>query len=286
MLITDLDGTLLNSHGALSTANRAALETLGAAGVPRVVATGRSLYSARKVLTHDFPIDFLAFSSGAGIVSWPAAKPLRFVNMSAKEAAQARAVLLDLDCDFMTHAATPENHVMEYRRRNGHETKLGRGCSNSESAHPPPNHDFERRLTRYREFATPGTGERFTAISQLLAIEPPDAAHRLDLVARELSELRVIRTTSPLDHKSCWIEVFPQTAGKAIAAEWLRTHLNVSVHDPIAIGNDYNDQELLDWAPTSYVVANAPAALRALREVVPTNDDDGFAEVVTSLLDR
>jgi hypothetical protein len=61
---TDLDGTLLNGDGSLSSVNQQALHHLADQGVLRVAATGRSLYSARKVLDPAFPIDVLIFSSG------------------------------------------------------------------------------------------------------------------------------------------------------------------------------------------------------------------------------
>ena len=56
-VFTDLDGTLLNSSQRLSDINRQTLTSLGRAGICRVVATGRSLYSARRVLDDAFPID-------------------------------------------------------------------------------------------------------------------------------------------------------------------------------------------------------------------------------------
>ena len=77
LVVTDLDGTLLDSASRLSDVNRRTLETLGRNGVVRAVATGRSLYSARLVMHEDFPVDYLAFSSGAGIVSWEDRRLLR-----------------------------------------------------------------------------------------------------------------------------------------------------------------------------------------------------------------
>ena len=58
-VFTDLDGTLLNSNQRLSDINRQTLISLGKAGICRIVATGRSLYSAQRVLDDAFPIDYL-----------------------------------------------------------------------------------------------------------------------------------------------------------------------------------------------------------------------------------
>ena len=57
IVVSDLDGTLLDSSARLSPRNRSTLQSLGDQGVVRVVATGRSLHSARLVLDDGFPID-------------------------------------------------------------------------------------------------------------------------------------------------------------------------------------------------------------------------------------
>ena len=88
ILITDLDGTLLNQERKVSPADRDALQRCPDHGIVRVVATGRNLYSAHKVLTPDFPIDYLIFSSGAGLVDWPRQELLLARSFTAAETAR------------------------------------------------------------------------------------------------------------------------------------------------------------------------------------------------------
>ena len=47
LVVTDLDGTLLDTGARLGDTNRRVLEQLGENGCLRVVATGRSLHSAQ-----------------------------------------------------------------------------------------------------------------------------------------------------------------------------------------------------------------------------------------------
>jgi hydroxymethylpyrimidine pyrophosphatase-like HAD family hydrolase len=54
----------------------------------------------------------------------------------------------------------------------------------------------------------------------------------------------------------------------------------------LAVGNDYNDLELLDWADHAFVVANAPAELCARYALVASNDEAGFSEAVRIALER
>ncbi len=268
MVVTDLDGTLLDSSSGLSAGNREALVTLGERGRLRVVATGRSLYSARRVMDVDFPVDYLIFSTGAGIVDWSTGRLLRARHLSDSMARTIADRLRRLDLDFMVHGAVPDNHHFLYHRS-------GR-----------PNPDFERRRCRYARYAAPlldGLPPDMV-VSQFLVVEPPQAASCHEALRSALDGANVIRATSPLDHRSRWIEIFPPDVSKSLAADWVRRRHAVAPQRIHAIGNDYNDTDLLEWAANAYVVDNAVEALKQRFAVVASNDEDGFAQAA-SLVD-
>jgi len=272
MVVTDLDGTLLDSSGALSRANRDTLDALGAAGVLRVVATGRNLHSALSALPGDTPIDYLVFASGAGTLRWPERTLVHRHHLGEEEALAAADVLRGLALDFMLHAGVPDNHRFWFHRTGA------------------PNPDFDRRLARYAAHALPWPRARPAGpFSQLLAVEAPEAAAsvvaaRHASLRRLLDPLHVIRTTSPLDHRSVWFEVFPCGVSKAAGAAWLLERHGLERDDVLAVGNDFNDEDLLAWAAHPRVVANAPEALRQRFPTVAANDDDGFAGAVRDWL--
>ena len=271
LVVTDLDGTLLDSAARLGGANRRTLEALGRNGTVRAVATGRSLHSARTVMPADFPIDYLVFSSGAGVVSWADGRLLRSRTMAPDVVSGLVARLRALALDFMVHHAVPDTHCFHFFR-------------SSDGG----NTDFERRIERYARFSQrlcdgdslPGEVE----VSQLLVIEPPGTDSHLDLLSREFDEVNVVRTTSPLDHASTWIELFPAEVSKAQASDWLRERHAIEPVHTVAVGNDYNDLDMLEWADRGCVVSNAPPSMRARFEVVRSNDEGGFTEAVRPLL--
>ena len=268
LVVTDLDGTLLDSASRLSDANRRSLEALGHDGTVRAVATGRSLYSARLVMHEDFPVDYLVFSGGAGVLSWTDGQLLRACTMAPGIVSSLIARLRALALDFMVHHAAPDTHRFHYHRASD------------------GNADFEHRIGRYARFSRPlpdaprGAAE----VSQIVVVEPPGAASCLDLLARELEGVHVVRTTSPLDHASTWIELYPAGVSKAHASDWVRERHAVDPACTIAVGNDYNDLDMLEWAGRARVVSNAPSSMRARFEVVRANDHDGFTDAVRPLL--
>ena len=91
----------------------------------------------------------------------------------------------------------------------------------------------------------------------------------------------MIRTTSPIDGASLWIEIFPRSVSKARGAEWVLRRHGVADENVLAVGNDYNDLDLLRWAKTKYLVTNAPKPLHDLFPTVAPNDDSGFSEAVS-----
>ena len=266
MVVTDLDGTLFQSNHRVSPRNLRALEELGRDGISRVIATGRNLYSARKALPDDFPVDYLLFSSGAGVMKWPGQKLLRAVTMDPQQARRAFAVLAARGLDFMLHRPIPESHRFLYYKQG-----------------PRRNSDFEARLSVYAQFAVAGDISRppDEPACQLVVVEPPEVQpSAYESLRAELTGFTVIRTTSPLDSCSRWIEIFPPQVSKSQAAAWLARKMRVPRDGILAIGNDYNDLDLLQWAPTAFLVGGCSAELLGRFPLISRGEEADFAEAV------
>lgn len=269
LFLTDLDGTLLGPDRTVSAADRRALLELAAAGVARAVATGRSIYSLRRLDLASLPVDYLIVSSGAGILEHPSGKLLRAVSLEPEAVRRAVGVLHALGLDFMIHEPIPETHRFRYVARSA------------------DNPDFAARIELYRPFARPAEEDprALGPATQIVAILPAERAlEGLEAVRRALSGLTVIRTTSPLDGRSTWIEILPPGVSKAGAAAWLAARLKVPRRRTAAVGNDYNDLELLAWCPTAYVTENAPEELRRRFATVSANGRGGVGEAARRFL--
>jgi len=265
LFVCDFDGTLLRSDRSFSNADLEALSQLDELDIVRVIATGRSIYSLNTVSISELPVDFIIFSSGAGVVQHPDSRIIRRVSLEAQEVNRAIAILQANDLDFMVHRPIPDNHVFGY----------------FEST--PANEDFKRRIELYSQFAFPldESSDGFGPATQLLAILPPgDSQPVLDDIRKKLPDFNIIQTTSPLDGQSIWIEVFPPNVSKSLAVAWLSAEFNLNSAQTLSIGNDYNDLDLLEWTATSFVVENAPHDLKDRFPVVASHNESGVAEAV------
>jgi hypothetical protein len=271
MLVTDLDGTLLRSDRTFAATDLAALRRLGECGVLRVVATGRSIFSFESIQPAGLPVDYVIFSTGAGVSEHPGGRIVRSVSLEAGDLRQAVEVLRALQLDFMVQRAIPNTHIFGYVAGGG-------------GANP----DFEARISLYRRFAfaLEDDLDQFGAATQLVAIVPPAQAQKaLCAVTQRVNGLTVIRTTSPLDGRSTWIELFPIGVSKGLTADWLASELGVSRTRTLAVGNDFNDLDLIEWAHTGFVTANAPAELQERFPAVASNDRGGVAEAIARWID-
>jgi len=270
LFVCDFDGTLLRSDRSFSNADLDALRQLDAFGIVRVIATGRSIYSLNTVSISELPVDFIIFSSGAGVTRHPGGQIIRKVSLEAQEVSRAIAILRADDLDFMVHRPIPDNHVFGY----------------FEST--PANADFKRRIDLYSQFAFPldEVSDGFGAATQLLAILPPAGSPQIiETIRKKLPDFNIIQTTSPLDGQSTWIEIFPATVSKGLTVAWLTAEFDIDPGQTLSIGNDYNDLDLLEWTASSFVVENAPDDLKDRFPVVASHNESGVAEGIGRWLD-
>ena len=273
MFITDFDGTLLTDHRHIRARDLDTLAKLRSAGVITVIATGRSLYSFRRALKHmglspkDLPLDYLIFSTGAGIMAWPGDQLIRFCSIPKDGVLEIVACFDRYGFDYMIHKAIPDTSYFLF--------KYTSGC----------NSDFDRRMAMYSNFATPLGAETtiYDQSTEVLAIVPGEFPRdHLDALRRKLSGFSVIQATSPLDHQSSWIEVFPSGVCKSASSQWLARHLGVGRGMVTAVGNDYNDEDLLDWAGQAFLMDNSPDALKNKFLPSGSNNECGVSQAAKS----
>ncbi len=269
--ITDFDGTLLKDDKTISREDIITLERLRQKKILTAIATGRSSYSFDTALKAIgmadgfLPIDYVIFSTGAGIMEFPGG---RVIYKKALPSSEIRKITDYLDhgkFDYMVHKSIPDTRHFLYK------------------SHGQENPDFYARLNLYKEFALPlekGHCHEDPATEVLAVIPGGIDMHSLETLKKDLSGFSVIHATSPLDKTSSWIEIFHKTVSKSKAASWLVKRLGLNRKNVLCVGNDYNDHDLLSWSGNGFVVENAPAALKQVFKTVSANNLSGVSEAV------
>jgi len=263
MVVTDFDGTIYSKANHFHPQDLETLKELGREEVPRVIATGRSMESLYRAVDTSFPVDFIVFSSGAGVFELKTRKLLKRTVFSSVETLDLCRRLSAMKVDFMVHHPIPDNHYFHYYHTGG------------------GNPDFFHRLSIYKNYAFPFDWDQLGKLeaTQFVIITPPGsgAYHRLEAEFRDVS---MIWSTSPLDHSSRWVELFPEGAHKGTGVAWLSDRLGIPAESVMVVGNDFNDIHMLQWSSHPFVVANAPEELKQQFQVVAGCEEAGFSMAV------
>lgn len=87
------------------------------------------------------------------------------------------------------------------------------------------------------------------------------------------------------------LDLLPKGVSKGWALERLAAQLGVDRRETMAIGDNWNDVEMLEWAGQGVIMGNAAAELRTMAKVrgwkqAPPNDDDGVAVVLEAAVKK
>ncbi len=276
LFITDFDRTLLRNDKTIGKKDLQAMEELGRKGVLRAIATGRSLYSFERAIDElgfskqnpVFPVDYVIFSTGAGIMDYKTKIIIKNESLKPWETAHIADYFENQQLDYMIHRPIPHTRNFVFK------------------SHGATNPDFSARIQLYNAFCSPLNGNdvyNFGRATEVLSIIPRAKARNIDRkIKKALSSFSVIKATSPLDHESVWIEVFPRSVSKSRAGSWLAEKLKINRKNIVSIGNDYNDADLLAWSGKGFVVENAPKDLKLKFETVASNNKNGVAQAIDS----
>jgi hydroxymethylpyrimidine pyrophosphatase-like HAD family hydrolase len=265
-LALDFDGTIA-SHGEIRPWAEELLENRVPGDVIRLIVTGRSLTSLRSSWSPPWPIDALIYSSGAGIYSCRRDEIVYQRELDTGETQTAIEILLEGRVDFMIHDPIPDNHCFRYHHEKGHP-------------------DFLERIKAYLSYARPFSYENYLPepSCQLLAVGTQEDFYP-DLYNRLVSSgFGVVHTTSPLDGESIWMEIFPKDVSKGVTLSLLCTSLDFGPESVFALGNDYNDYTMLQWAKHAYLVNEAPEELKKEFPVAGSMEGDSIPSLLLSWL--
>ena len=107
-----------------------------------------------------------------------------------------------------------------------------------------------------------------------------EAERRLK-VCEWAGQFECIRTAYPGNDLSI-LDLLPKGVSKRSALERLANRLGIAQEETMAIGDNWNDEAMLDWAGTGVLMGNATEELRGMAAqrgwlVGPTNTEDGVA---------
>jgi len=270
LIATDLDRTLLDSAGGVSPRTREALDAATSAGIHVVPATARN------------PVGLRHLEPVVGFDEWALCSNGAFgVHLTTRELLFSDEVPAEVIARFVTVLDAAVPGVRYAAVREGGERFVAQDG--------------------YAELSTFADHKRDPSAMRAETLEVVTGASALKLVFRhasmpspELYEFtRSLVDAGELDGRlfemtlsgATFVEVMAAGVSKATGLAQLCTRLGVDRSEVLAFGDGLNDKEMLAWSGHGVAVANAEAAVKDVAdELTTSNDEDGVARVIESLL--
>lgn len=258
LLATDLDGTLLRSDGSVSTRAREALAAAREAGIRVLFVTGRPpqfLSEMAQVTGHSGDV---LCANGAMLTSLETLQPTLVRSLTYDDAVELTTLLAD-------HDPSVEFRVMLHREGDHPLRLVGTG-----RAYVPEIH------------AHLADGWSAFKLAVITSASDQTSDTYLETASELVGHLAEVTHSSPAYPI---VEIAARGVHKGAALAEYAAGLGLAEHAVHAVGDMPNDLPMLTWAGNSYAVANAHReVLAAVRDHLPSNDDDGVAVLLERLL--
>ena len=270
LLAIDIDGTLLGSRGQLLSENRVAVHDALKAGIEVVLVTGRCYHHAKPVASVLSKTLVIITNNGA-LVKTVGGQTLRKILLDRK---LARKIILSTrqirgGAALIFDRVQPPQYLFE----------------NVDWNHPNRKRYYDRNR-RYMEEVSPLED---ALIEDPLQLAFSGTVFEMRRLAEFLSELEVseqisitrteyeYRNFSLLDITAC-----DCSKGSALAA-WARVR-GFDREQVMAVGDNLNDREMLEFSGWPVVMGNAVPALKTFGwRITGNHDEGGLAEAIRSI---
>ncbi|GAA2383688.1 HAD family hydrolase [Streptomyces glaucosporus] len=264
LIATDLDGTLLRDDKSVSDRTVAALAAAEEAGVEVFFVTGRPARWMDVVSDHVHGHGLAICANGAAVVDLHRGR--RFVRVRELPHGTALTVVKEL------RELAPEVSFAVERT----------GGIHYEPLYPQFHLDPGAVIAPVDELLSGGSEYSDQPILKLLAHHrelTPDGF--LDMARRVAGHHAEFTRSSP----SALLEISGPGVSKASTLALCCEQRGIAPEEVVAFGDMPNDLEMLNWAGSSFAMANAhPDVLAATPYRTSTNEDDGVAAVIERLL--
>ena len=263
LVVTDMDGSLLDGEGRLPTRFDAVLARMRDRGVVLVPASGRQLDNLRATFGSAIADSPVIAENGTVVVQ--GATEIHRETITRDQAVAAVRTTRELGEQGLDVGAVVATRDRAYVDRV--DERFVRQCALYYTALDTVQDLLDLPLDNVIKIAVYSFGDAESECQGSLAAAVPgvqtvvSGAHWVDMMARSASK------------------------GRALAA--VQERLGISPAQTAVFGDYLNDAELYDYADLSFAMANAhPGIVSRARYIAPANTEDGVLRTIDALLDR
>jgi Cof subfamily protein (haloacid dehalogenase superfamily) len=260
VIISDLDGTLLNTEHQISTYTKSVFQKLHSENYLIIVATGRHHLDALSIVESLGCPFYLVTSNGARIHS-----PAKELLFSFDITSDAIKSVLDLDID-------PEFTTVLFKEEVWQTNKENKKLNSFQTVMNYPaeivDFNFVKDLSAIKLFFTHNSHQKLVELKDKIMEDHSDDFH--------------FAFSLPF----C-LEFMDKSVDKSIAISKILEKENYTFEESISFGDGFNDERMLISSGKALIMENAVDSFKnklPQLEVISSNDDDGVAKYLTAAL--
>ncbi len=258
LIISDLDGTLVDSNKNISSFTKKVIDQIQEKGIEFVIATGRSYKGAKKIADILNLKTEIICNNGASI--YDAHGNLIFQKLIDKKV--ARNIYEKIKNTDSIFFASYEDKIF---------IDQGRIDESREFLLNPPENAIEVTSDNIEKFSF----EKIVILNKNHNI--------LEEFTKELGDVKEIKSFISQDY---FLDIVHYESSKGIALEFLAQLKNINLEETLAFGDAFNDYEMLKVAGKGIVMANGYNDLKSEFESHSlTNDENAVAIYLSDVFD-
>ncbi len=269
LVAIDLDGTLFDSHSAITEENKKAIMKLSEHGIYPVISTGRPYMGIPEALRKELPFAYAITANGAGIY-----------KIDTEECIHEDPMSQELFLPILEFLESKDIHMDAFMN--------GRGLSTFKCLHAGNKLPVSPELLEY----ILNSRERVESLKDYI-IENNKTVQKMTLnfypdgngnfVDRE--EVRLFLENHPDIDSVCGgynnLEFTKKGVNKGVALRKLADHLGLTLEETMAIGDTENDLTILQTAGVGVAMQNATEDVKAVANYTTLcNDESGVAHAI------
>jgi hypothetical protein len=261
VVFLDIDGTLIRSDHSLS---RATIEIIGKLKENKILVV---LVSARPL--HGM----LSIAEEAGLLRFPLASLNgAFISVDSEIVFESYINYKIAGEIYKTSRSFNKTTIYYQEQQWFAESQNALTSKEQEITHVPITiESFSNMLRRWQDA---GTGP-----NKILMIAEPGIVSDI----QELLKLRFKDQLNIYTSKPTYLEVMSKDASKLFAVKFLAKRYQLKRDEIIAIGDNFNDMEMISYAGFGIAMGNSPDEVKAAANyITDTNDNDGVAKAIAT----
>ncbi len=286
LLAIDLDGTLLNSYGEVSENTKKALKKAKEKGTEIVLSSGRPISSTESLAVELGVDNYLISGNGAAVYDIQNQKILydRFLTkeqvLNIARMCEENSFFYNVYTEDEVIASSLNYNILFYHKENVKKVEEKRThiniVQNIEEYIKQSGKDRFLKITvcDESEFIFNSIMKRLKAIQGIDVLE-----------VAYMSRKKIKDGTNDVDIQYYYTEITNENVNKWTAIEYLLNKLNIKPEEVMAIGDNFNDKEMIEQSGLGVVMGNSNPKMKEMADViVKDNNSEGVLEAINKFI--